>query len=282
MSLHTTALELAHGGRTVACVPALRLQPGTTTCVIGPNGCGKSTLLRALGGLLRPSAGQVCLDGTPLAAWPAKALARRLASLPQAPSAPDGLSVRQLVGHGRYPHQGLLARRNAADEAQIDWALQATRIAHLQRRAFHTLSGGERQRAWLAMTLAQQADILLLDEPTTWLDMGHQAELLELLAALQHARGLTVVMVLHDINHASQYADRLLAMRDGRILADGAPADIVSAELTHTLFGVRTEQVFRDLQGRRIPFCLPLPGVPAPSSPSPTPSPAPMAQADDA
>ncbi|WP_341645145.1 ABC transporter ATP-binding protein [Thauera sp. SDU_THAU2] len=259
MTLHATALKLAYGPRSIVEVTELRLAPGTLTCVIGPNGCGKSTLLRALGGLLKPAAGQVCLDGRPLPAWKPKILARRLASLPQAPAAPDGISVRQLVGHGRYPHQGLLARHGAGDDEIIDWAMQATRIAHLQRRPFSTLSGGERQRAWLAMTLAQRADILLLDEPTTWLDMGHQAELLELLAALQREHGLTIAMVLHDINQASQYADRLLAMRDGRIVADGPPLRIVDGQLTETLFGLRTEQVYRDCGGRRVPFCLPLP-----------------------
>lgn len=261
MTLHATALKLAYGPRRIVDITELRLAPATLTCIIGPNGCGKSTLLRALGGLLQPAAGQVCLDDRPLPAWQPKQLARRLASLPQAPTAPEGIDVHRLVGHGRYPHQRLLARHDADDARIIDWALHATRIAHLAHRAFDTLSGGERQRAWLAMILAQQADILLLDEPTTWLDMGHQVELLELLAALQRQHGLTVAMVLHDINQASQYADRLLAMRDGRIVADGPPAEVVDSRLTETLFGLRTEQVYRDVDGRRVPFCLPLPAA---------------------
>ncbi|THF61513.1 ABC transporter ATP-binding protein [Pseudothauera nasutitermitis] len=285
MSLHATSLELGYGPRRIVEIAELRLAPGTLTCIIGPNGCGKSTLLRALGGLLKPAAGRVCLDGRPLPQWKPKMLARRLASLPQAPSAPDGISVRQLVGHGRYPHQGLLASHGVGDDGIIDWAMQATRIAHLQTRVFSTLSGGERQRAWLAMTLAQRADILLLDEPTTWLDMGHQAELLELLAALQREHGLTIAMVLHDINQASQYADRLLAMRDGRIVADGPPAQVVDGALTETLFGLRTEQVYRDLGGRRVPFCLPLPASaaadPAAASAAARPSPTHSTQFDE-
>lgn len=259
MTLHATHLRLAYGARSVVEVPDLRLEPGAITCLVGPNGCGKSTLLKALGGLLKPAAGRVCLDGKPLTSWAPKALARRLASLPQSPLAPDGISVRQLVGHGRYPHQGLFAGAGAHDLEIVEWAIAATRIDHLQHRSFDTLSGGERQRAWLAMTLAQQAGILLLDEPTTYLDMGHQVELLELLAGLQRRHGLTIVMVLHDLNQASQYADRLLAMRDGQVMADGPPRQVVDSRLTETLFGLKTERIWRDFGGRQIPYCLPLP-----------------------
>ena len=259
MSLHATRLRLAYGQRTILDIPELRLERGRVTCLVGPNGCGKSTLLKALGGLLRPASGEVSLDARPLADWSPKALARRLASLPQSPSAPDDISVRQLVGHGRYPHQGLLGGVSATDRQVVDWALAATSIVHLQERRFATLSGGERQRAWLAMTLAQQAEILLLDEPTTYMDMGHQVELLELLAELQHRHALTIVMVLHDINQASQYADRLLAMCDGRILADGTPGAVVDSRLTEQLFGLATERIERQIKGRLVPYCLPLP-----------------------
>ncbi|MFN3987335.1 MAG: ABC transporter ATP-binding protein [Rhodocyclaceae bacterium] len=259
MTLHATHLRLAYGARSVVEVSDLHLEQGGITCLVGPNGCGKSTLLKALGGRLKPAAGRVCLDGKPLPTWAPKALARRLASLPQSPLAPDGISVRQLVSHGRYPHQGLFAGADADDLEIIEWAMAATHIDHLQHRSFDTLSGGERQRAWLAMTLVQQAAILLLDEPTTYLDMGHQAELLELLAGLQRRHGLTIVMVLHDLNQASQYADRLLAMRDGQIVADGPPRHVVDSRLTETLFGLRTERIWRDFGSRQIPYCLPLP-----------------------
>ncbi|MFD2110574.1 ABC transporter ATP-binding protein [Thiorhodococcus fuscus] len=259
MTLHATRLTLAYGQHTIVDIPELRLERGKVSCLVGPNGCGKSTLLKALGGLLRPASGTVRLDERPLSDWEPKALARRLASLPQSPSAPDDISVRQLVGHGRYPHQDLLGGASAEDRAVVDWALSATSIAHLRERRFATLSGGERQRAWLAMTLAQQAEILLLDEPTTYMDMGHQVELLELLASLQRRHGLTVVMVLHDINQASQYADRVLAMYEGRILADGTPREVVDSHLTERLFGLRTERIDREIEGRRIPYCLPLP-----------------------
>lgn len=258
MTLHATDLTLGYGTREVVVVPELRLERNGIVALIGPNGCGKSTLLKALGGLLEPASGRIDLDGRALSSWAPKPLARRLASLPQAPSAPDGIGVRQLVAHGRYPHQGLFARQSSHDRDVIDWAMAATGVDHLRDRVFHTLSGGERQRAWIAMTLAQEAEILLLDEPTTFLDMGHQVELLELLAQLQGARRLTVVMVLHDLNQASQYADRLLAMRDGRIVADGPPHRIVDSRLTEMLFGLVTERIDRDISGRRVPYCLPL------------------------
>jgi len=268
MSLHATGLRLAYGQRTIVDIPELHLEPGRITCLVGPNGCGKSTLLKALGGLLRPARGEIRLDARPLADWAPKALARRLASLPQSPSAPDDIRVSQLVGHGRYPHQGLLGGATARDLEVVDWALGATSIGHLRERRFATLSGGERQRVWLAMTLAQQAEILLLDEPTTYMDMGHQVELLELLAELHRRHGRTIVMVLHDLNQASQYADRLLAMRDGRILADGTPDEVVDSALTERLFGLPTERIDREIGGRRVPCCLPLPPA-RPEPPNP-------------
>lgn len=261
MTLHAKHLALAYGTRPVVEVPELRLTPGTVTCLVGPNGCGKSTLLKALGGLLAPTAGNVFLDEKPLTDWAPKAIARRLASLPQSPGAPDDISVLQLISHGRYPHQGLFASPSRHDGEVVEWAMSATHVAHLRGRRFNTLSGGERQRAWLAMTLAQQAEILLLDEPTTYLDMGHQMELLELLAALQREHKLTIAMVLHDLNQASQYADRLLAMREGRIIADGPPRDIVDSRLTETLFRLPTERIEREFAGRRVPYCLPLPST---------------------
>ncbi|WP_179404965.1 ABC transporter ATP-binding protein [Burkholderia guangdongensis] len=258
MTLVARELRLSYGARDVVHVPDLRLERNSTVCLIGPNGCGKSTLLRALAGLIKPAAGEVGLDGQPLASWAPKSLARRLAFLPQSPSTPDGIGVRQLIAHGRYPHQGFFARQSARDRDVIEWAMDAAGVGHLHDRDVSLLSGGERQRAWIAMILAQESDIVLLDEPTTYLDMGHQAELLALLSELQRTRRLTIVMVLHDLNQASQYADRLLAMHRGRIVADGPPLDIVDSRLTERLFGLVTQRIERTLSGRVVPCCLPV------------------------
>ncbi|ABJ09861.1 TPA: ABC transporter ATP-binding protein [Pseudomonas aeruginosa] len=258
MTLAVNQLRLSYGSREVLRVAELQFEPTSMVCLIGPNGCGKSTLLRALAGLNRSTAGAVSLDGKPLASWSPKALARRLAFLPQSPAVPQGVTIRQLVAYGRYPHQGLLARQSNHDREIVGWAMESTGISHLQGRDIGTLSGGERQRAWIAMILAQESSIVLLDEPTTYLDMGHQAELMELLAHLQRTRQLTVVMVLHDLNQASQYADRLLALRDGRIVADGAPLDIVDSRLSERLFGLVTQRIDRTSAGRLVPYCLPV------------------------
>ncbi|MBQ1784520.1 MAG: ABC transporter ATP-binding protein [Gammaproteobacteria bacterium] len=258
MTLTVSQLRLSYGAREVVQVTDLVLEPARTVCLIGPNGCGKSTLLKALAGLNRPTAGIVSLDGKLLGSWDPKSLARRLAFLPQSPTTPQGISVRQLVAHGRYPHLGILSRHSTHDHEIVGWAMEATGIAHLCRRDVGTLSGGERQRTWIAMILAQEAGIVLLDEPTTYLDMGHQAELMELLADLQRKRRLTIIMVLHDLNQASHYADRLLALRDGQIIADGPPRDVVDSHLSERLFGLVTQRIDRTLSGRIVPYCLPL------------------------
>ncbi|MEG2029947.1 MAG: ABC transporter ATP-binding protein [Janthinobacterium sp.] len=258
MTLEAYQLQLGYGRHTVVPATSLRLEPAAITCLIGPNGCGKSTLLRGLAGLQAPQSGHVELDGKALPAWPPRALARALAVLPQSPAGPDGLSVLQLVRHGRYPHQGLFGALRARDHAAVDWALEVTGLAALRGRALQTLSGGERQRAWIALALAQQAPLLLLDEPTTYLDIGHQIEVMELLRTLNRAHGMTIAMVLHDLNQASQYADRLLVMRAGRIVASGAPAEVVSAALLRETFGIGVELVAREDRGRRFPYSLPL------------------------
>lgn len=257
MILQATALQLGYGRHVVVRPTSLTLEPGRITCLIGPNGCGKSTLLRGLAGMLAPQAGQVSLDGRALSAWPAAALARAMATLPQSPSAPDGLSLQQLVRYGRYPHHGLLGGWSRDDQTALDWALEATGLRRLRERDIRTLSGGERQRAWIAMALAQQSAWLLLDEPTTFLDIGHQIEILSLLRALNRAYGLTIVMVLHDLNQASQFADRLLAMQAGRLVADGAPDAMVSPELVRQLFGIEVEIVRRQDGDEIYPYCLP-------------------------
>ena len=208
------------------------------TVIVGPNACGKSTLLRALSRLLTPRAGSVLLDGHAIASYPAKEVARRLGLLPQASLAPDGIRVAELVARGRYPHQRLIRQWTAEDEAAVVAAMESTGVADLSGRPVDELSGGQRQRVWVAMVLAQQTPIILLDEPTTFLDIAHQVELLELCAELNRTGGRTLVAVLHDLNHACRYADHLIAMTDGRIVAQGRPADVITAELVGDVFGL--------------------------------------------
>ena len=203
---------------------------------MGANGCGKSTLLRALARLIPPKAGQVVLDGKALHGRPTKDVARTLGLLPQSPVAPEGIAVADLVGRGRHPHQKLLARWGARDYEVVAQALEATGTADLADRSVDELSGGQRQRVWIAMALAQETDILLLDEPTTFLDVAHQVEVLDLLTDLNHDRGTTIVMVLHDINLAARYADHIFALRAGRLVASGTPDEVITSELIRDVF----------------------------------------------
>jgi len=237
---------------------SLTLQEGEITCLIGPNGCGKSTLLKALAGLLPPASGQVFLDNRPLPHWSRKAMARRMTLLPQNPVAPDDLSVYQLVCHGRFAWQGLFGRMTQKDLDAVEQALHLTGMDQLRHRSFNTLSGGERQRGWIALALAQQADILLLDEPTTYLDIGHQLEVLELLAQLNREHQRTIVMVLHDINQASQYSDRILAMQQGRIIADDSPVNAITPEMMQQVFGIQVELMMRQQGDKTWPYGLPV------------------------
>ena len=205
------------------------------TVIIGPNGCGKSTLLRALARTLRPRTGEVLLDGEPLTRLRSRDVARRLALLPQSPLAPEAITVGDLVARGRYPHQGLLRQWSAADAVAVADAMHATEVTELRDRLVSTLSGGQRQRVWLAMALAQQTDLLLLDEPTTFLDIAHQVEVMDLCARL-HEDGRTLVAVLHDLNQAARYATHLVAMKDGRVVAEGTPAEVVTPERIAEIF----------------------------------------------
>lgn len=234
--LAAEALTLSYGDRTIVEGLDLVIPPGRITAIVGANGCGKSTLLRALARLISPREGQVVLDGKALHGRPTKEIARTLGLLPQSPVAPEGIAVADLVGRGRHPHQKLLARWSAHDYEVVAGALAATGIADLAERSADELSGGQRQRVWIAMALAQETDILLLDEPTTFLDVAHQVDVLDLLTDLNRERGTTIVMVLHDINLAARYADHLFAVRDGGIVAGGSPSEIVTSELIREVF----------------------------------------------
>ena len=234
------ALTLGYDRRQVVHGVDLHVPTGCVTVVVGANGCGKSTLLRGLGRLLRPMSGRVTLGGEDVASLGARRLASVLGLLPQQPMAPEGITVGDLVGRGRYPHQGPFRRWTAEDTAVVAQALAATGTQHLAGRRMEELSGGQRQRVWIAMALAQRPEVLLLDEPTTYLDVAHQVEVLDLLARLNRERGTTVVMVLHDLNLAARYADHLVVMGEGRVLCEGDPRDVLTVEIVRKAFGLES------------------------------------------
>lgn len=230
-------LTLRYDQRTISQNLSVTIPDGSFTVIVGPNACGKSTLLKGLSRLIRPSAGAVLLDGKIISQLPAMEVARRLCLLPQNAIAPDGITVADLVARGRYPHQSFLRQWSMADEDAIMRAMASTSIADLSAHLVSELSGGQRQRVWIAMVLAQQTQILLLDEPTTFLDIAHQIEMLDLLAELND-QGRTIVAVLHDLNHACRYATNLIAMKNGAIIAQGDPSKIVTEKMVHDVFGL--------------------------------------------
>ena len=248
--LSAERITLAYGDRTVIEGLDLAIAPGKVTAIVGANGCGKSTLLRALARLLPPRDGQVILDGKALHLRPSKEIARLLGLLPQRPVAPEGIVVADLVGRGRHPHQKMLARWTARDYEAVADALAATGVADLADRSVDELSGGQQQRVWIAMALAQETDVLLLDEPTTFLDVAHQIEVLDLLTDLNLTRGTTIVMVLHDLNLAARYADELVAVRDGQVHAIGTPESVITEEIVHEVFGLRSSVINDPLSGK--------------------------------
>ncbi|WP_431951116.1 ABC transporter ATP-binding protein [Nocardia lijiangensis] len=249
-------ISLGYGDRVIVDGLTLDITPGVITTVIGPNGCGKSTLLRSLGRLLRPRAGRILLDGKAISSMKTKDVARVVGMLPQTPVAPEGLTVADLVARGRHPHQSWIRQWSAADETEVMTALEQTGIADLADRALDELSGGQRQRAWISMALAQGTDILLLDEPTTYLDLAHSLEVLDLVDRLHDDLGRTVVMVLHDLNLAIRYSDQLIVMHAGRIVAQGSPADIVTAALLKEVFGLEASVLEDPVSGR--PMIVPI------------------------
>jgi iron complex transport system ATP-binding protein len=227
----------------------LQLTEGSFTAIVGPNGCGKSTLLRALGRLMRPAGGQVLLDGQAIARTPTREVARVLGLLPQAPVAPEGLTVADLVARGRHPHQSWLRQWSRDDEAVVGEALAWTDMVGLADRPVDELSGGQRQRAWISMALAQGTDLLLLDEPTTYLDLSHQIDVLELVGRLHAERGRTVVVVLHDLNLAARYAQRLVAMKAGALVASGTPEEVLTEQLLADVFDLEARILIDPVAG---------------------------------
>ncbi|NCJ08426.1 ATP-binding cassette domain-containing protein [Synechococcales cyanobacterium C] len=256
VTLTTRKLTLAYEGNTVIESLDLAIPRGQITTLVGANGCGKSTLLRGMARLLQPKSGTVYLDGDAIARLPTKALAKRLGILPQGPTAPEGLTVRELVAQGRYPHQNWLQQWSKQDELKVAEAIAITHLHEFASRPIDTLSGGQRQRAWIAMALAQDTETLLLDEPTTYLDLAHQIEVLDLLHQLNREGGRTIVMVLHDLNLASRYSDYLVALKQKTVVCQGQPTAVMTEAMVQQVFGLESRIIQDPLTGR--PLCIPM------------------------
>lgn len=254
-ALEIRDLRIGYGNRIVVPGLSVSLRQGAITALVGPNGSGKSTVLRTMARLLKPVSGAIYLDGRAINQLPTKELARQLAILPQSAEVPSGVTVRELAGYGRYPHQRLLRGSSDEDEAAITWALEATNLALLGERPVDSLSGGERQRAWVSMALAQQTPILLLDEPTTFLDVHYQLDVLELVRRLNREHHITVGWVLHDLNQAAAYSDEMILLHDGQTFASGSPEAVLTAQNVQHVFGVETIVIPHPTTGS--PICLP-------------------------
>lgn len=254
-AIETKNLTLAYGNAIIIDELNLTLPKGEITVFIGGNGCGKSTLLRSIARLLKPKAGTVLLEGKAIAKMSSKETAKQMAILPQSPAAPEGLTVLQLVKQGRYPYQSWLKQWSTEDEEKVNKALTSAGIEALKERPLDSLSGGQRQRAWIAMTLAQDTDIILLDEPTTYLDLTHQIEILDLLFELNEREKRTIVMVLHDLNLACRYAHHIVAIKDGKIFAQGKPESVINAHMVKKVFDMDCQITYDPLFGT--PMCIP-------------------------
>lgn len=236
-------LSLGYGATPIVEGLTVDVAPGAITAIVGPNACGKSTLLRGLARLMSPAAGQVILDGSDITRLRTKDVAKRLGLLPQSSIAPEGITVADLVTRGRFPHQTMLRQFSRADQQAVADAMAATGVTAIAGRPVDQLSGGQRQRVWIAMVLAQQTPLILLDEPTTFLDIAHQIELLDLFADLNAEQGCTIVAVLHDLNHACRFADQIIAMKAGAIVAQGNPADVITATLVEEVYGLECQVI---------------------------------------
>ncbi|WP_404379168.1 ABC transporter ATP-binding protein [Caenispirillum salinarum] len=250
------SVSAGYGDRRVVCDVSLDIPDGALTILVGPNGCGKSTLLKTMARVLPVAGGRVLLDGRPIHQTPTREVARRLALLPQGPVAPEGLRVRELVAQGRFPHQSLLRQWSRQDARAVEQAMDAADVTQFADRPVSDLSGGQRQRCWIAMVLAQETDVILLDEPTTFLDLKVQVDLMMLLRKIAHEDGRTVVVVLHELNVAAAFADLLVMMKDGRIVAEGPVATAFTENALTDVFGLRANVLTDPLSGR--PVCVPL------------------------
>ncbi|RKP48090.1 ABC transporter ATP-binding protein [Cohnella endophytica] len=253
--LNTNQLSLAYGNRNIVRELNLQVPDGLITALVGANGSGKSTILKSLARILAPAQGGVYLDGKLIHRLPTKEVAKQLAILPQNPSAPEGLTVRELVAFGRYPHQKGFGNLTSEDNRMIDWAIQATGMSAFGDRAVDHLSGGQRQRAWIAMALAQGTEVLLLDEPTTFLDMAHQMEVMNLLEKLNKEQKRTIIMVVHDLNHAARYAQHLVALKAGTVLYEGHPETVMTCDMLRDVFNIDADIIPDPRTGA--PLCLP-------------------------
>ncbi|PLT28542.1 ABC transporter ATP-binding protein [Peribacillus deserti] len=242
-SLSTEHLTIGYEERIIVRDLNLEIVPGKITAIIGPNGCGKSTILKTMARLHPASSGAIYLDGKLIHKTPTKEIAKKLAILPQSPEAPEGLTVYELISYGRTPHQSGLSRLKEHDQQMIEWALEVTGLKQLQNQAVDTLSGGQRQRAWIAMSIAQETDLLLLDEPTTYLDLAHQLEVLHLLEKLNREDNRTIIMVIHDLNQAARFADHLIALKQGEIIKQGPPEEVINSDILRQVFNIETDIV---------------------------------------
>lgn len=254
-SIGADRVSAGYRGHEVSRHLSLSIERGSRTALVGPNGSGKSTILKTLARLIRPLSGSVYLNGQDISRLPTREVARRMAILPQVHEVPPELTVLELVSQGRFPHVGALKMLRHSDDEAVREAIRLTGLEHLADRSVDTLSGGEHQRAWMALALAQQTDLLLLDEPTTFLDVGHQLDLLGLVSRLNRDHGVTVVMVLHDLNHAARFADRMIAILDGEVVADGPPTEVLTPGLLRECFGVEASVLQDPRTGT--PMCIP-------------------------
>lgn len=252
---YTEQVKIKYSDQIVVDDLNLSIPKGKITALIGANGSGKSTILKTLARIMRPYGGTVYLNGKSIHQTPTKEIAKQLAILPQNPTAPGGLTIYELVSYGRFPYQKGLGTLTSEDREIIHWAIEVTGLSKIAQRPIEQLSGGQRQRAWIAMALAQQTDVLLLDEPTTYLDMAHQLEVLELLDKLNREESRTIVMVVHDLNHASQYAHRIVAIKNGKLIAEGTPREVITKDILRTVFGVEAD-IYMDAR-TGVPICIP-------------------------